>query len=303
MIDESTGKKIRAWQPQEQFTIGIRETGHAEQKTFQAFAKAFSQWSDAVAWKPLKSEADLPGLILKENIVYSALPLERELSPFLNGLEALGDPKLSPGIQEMLDRIDLPCRLTLYIALQCPHCPGMVAALIPMAAHCPKLTLHIIDGSLFPDRAAEDKVMAAPCLILDKGFRWTGAVPQDEILSMILDRDPAHLSTATLKNILEAGDAEWITREMIAHRTIFDGFLGLLLHETWSVRLGAMVVVEALAEQAPDLGGRLAPKLMAAFNEEQIPVQGISSMLWEKSEMKKRRPGSGKPLPPTPMKI
>lgn len=143
-----------------------------------------------------------------------------------------------------------------------------------MAAYCPQIKLHIIDGSLFPEIAQKDRVMAAPCLLLDQDFRWTGAVSQDEILSMILDRDPASLSTQTLKNILEAGDAGWITTEMIRAKQIFSGFLGLLLHETWSVRLGAMVVVEELAEKAPDLGRLLVPLLTGGFHEKEIPVQG-----------------------------
>ncbi len=274
MIDDSTGKIIRNFQPEEQLTVRIRETGHPEQRNFLAFSKDFENWSDAVTFQPPQTEADLPGFILKENIVFSALPLSRELDPFLKGLAAIKNPVLFPEVRQMLDRIDLPCSLTLYIALQCPHCPGMVETLIPMAAYCPKINLHIIDGSLFPEKANEDKIMAAPTLILDGEFRWTGAVAPEEILSMILDRDPSALSTGTLKNILEAGDADWITHEMIASQSIFDGFLGLLLHETWSVRLGAMVVVEAIAEQAPALAGQLAPQLMAAFEKKDIPVQG-----------------------------
>jgi hypothetical protein len=274
MIDKIAANTIQDWQPRKIHTIGLRNTGHPEQKTFLTFAKEFSQWSDAVDWQPSEATASLPGFILKDNIIYSALPLEKELTPFLKGLDTLTAPALSLDIRKMLDQIQLPCSLTLYIALQCPHCPGMVAALMPMAAHCPKINLHIIDGSLFPDRAGKDKVMAAPCLILDKGFRWTGAVPLDEIVSMILNRDPSTLGTGTLKNILEAGQADWITREMINTQTIFDGFLGLLVHETWSVRLGAMVVVEALAEDAPDLAGQLTLPLIDIFHDKEIPVQG-----------------------------
>ncbi len=91
---------------------------------------------------------------------------------------------------------------------------------------------------------------------------------------MILNRDASQLSTATLKQILEAGDAQWITNEMITTGTIFDGFVGLILHDTWSVRLGAMVVVEALAEQDADLGLQLAPLLIQAFDKQDVPTQG-----------------------------
>ncbi|MCG8633017.1 MAG: thioredoxin family protein [Desulfobacterales bacterium] len=274
MIDAAAEKTIRDWTPPENITISVLNADHPEQKHFKAFAGEWAGLSSAVTWTDDDQEADLPGFRLKDNITYSALPLERELPPFLSGLENLDRPPLSPDIRKMLDRIQLPCELTLYIALQCPHCPGMVDALIPLAAYSDKIRLHIIDGSMFREQASIDKVMSAPCLILDKGFRWTGSVPETEVLSMIINRDPALLSTTTLKNILEEGDADWITEEMIRAGTIFDGFLGLILHETWSVRLGAMVVVESLAERAPDLGLKLAPMLIGRFEEQEIPVQG-----------------------------
>jgi len=150
----------------------------------------------------------------------------------------------------------------------------MVERLIPMAASCPHIRLHIIDGSLFPEAAIADQVMSAPSLILDKDFRWTGTVPEEEIISMIINRDPSRLSTSTLKNILEAGDADWITDQMIQANSIFKGFVELLIHETWSVRLGAMVVVEELAEKAPDLGQTLVPVLTGLFAKKDIPIQG-----------------------------
>lgn len=275
MIDTTAQQQIRDWQSAQKLTIGLRQTDHSEQKTFTAFAQAFSLCSKGILWQNSQEEADLPGFVLRDNIIYSAIPLKRELVPFLRGLDSLGAPEaVSPKIRQMLDRIHLPCTLTLYIALQCPHCPAMVETLIPLAAYCPQLRLHIIDGSLFPDRASEDRVMAAPCLILDGDFRWTGAVDPEEIIAMILNRDPAALSTGTLKNILEAGDADWITREMMAANTLFEGFMGLLLHETWSVRLGAMVVVESLAQEAPNLGRQLVPRLLDAYPEQEIPVQG-----------------------------
>jgi glutaredoxin len=218
--------------------------------------------------------ADLPGFFLKKNILYSALPIERELSPFLKSLEALDQPELGDGIQTTLNNIEVPCRLTLYIALQCPHCPEMVERLIPLAAACENIHLHIIDGSLFPEKAQEDKVMSAPCLILNDDARWTGAVAEEEILDMIINKESMDLDTKALKTILEDGRAEWITERMRSSNQLFKGFAGLLFHDTWSVRLGAMVVVETLAEEAPALCTDLEKILIDAFSSKDVPVQG-----------------------------
>jgi hypothetical protein len=273
-MDNTTKEQIKAWTPLGRPTLSIANTEHPEQKQFEGFARQWQEISDSISWIKGSQPADLPGFFLKNNIIYSALPLERELSPFLNGLDSLDKPNPSAGIQKTLDTIDVPCRLTLYIALQCPHCPGMVERLIPLAAACENIHLHIIDGSLFPEKAQEDKVMSAPCLILDDDARWTGDVTEEEILDMIVNKESMNLDTKALKTILEDGRAEWITEQMLASNRLFKGFAGLLLHETWSVRLGAMVVVEALAEKAPALCAELEKILTEAFSTKDVPVQG-----------------------------
>ncbi|WDP92080.1 MAG: thioredoxin family protein [Desulfobacter sp.] len=273
-MDKAARQIIKDWQGTGN-TVTILASDHPEQKTFTKFAEAWSALSTGLNWKTGATASELPGFALQPNIIYSALPMERELSPFLKGLETIAAQRPLPdAVRALLEQVRRPVRLTLYIALQCPHCPVMVDTLIPLAAACDMIHLHIIDGSLFTENARNDKVMSAPCLLLDNDFRWTGAVSETEILSMILNRDPSSLSTATLKNILEEGNADWITQEMIRAGKIFNGFAGLLLHDTWSVRLGAMVVVEALAEQAPDLGLTLAPVLMDEFETKEIPAQG-----------------------------
>lgn len=280
MINNADKKIIQGWTGPENIGISIPGSDHPTQENFTNFAKEWAQISPNIKWQTSKQEADLPdgfpGFRLRENITYSALPMARELPPFLKGLASLGDqaPKLPKEIADLMARMDMPCELTLYIALQCPHCPGMVDTLFPLAAFSDKINLHIIDGSLFPEKAAKDKVMSAPCLILDQNFRWTGAVNETEILSMILDRDPSRLSPSTLKNILEQGDADWIAHEIIKAGTIFEGFIKLLLHRMWSVRLGAMVVVETLGEKAPNLGLKMAPLLIELFHDQEISVQG-----------------------------
>jgi hypothetical protein len=143
-----------------------------------------------------------------------------------------------------------------------------------MALACSHIDLHIIDGSLFPKTADKNGVLSAPCLILDDDFRWTGSVEPEEIIGMITRRDPSQLSAGTLKNILEQGDASWIVGQMIKKGAIFDAFITLLLHDTWSVRLGAMVVVEELAETDPKLAARLPPILIHEFDGKDVTVQG-----------------------------
>ncbi|MBU0970540.1 MAG: thioredoxin family protein [Proteobacteria bacterium] len=256
--------------------VHLLSTDHREQKRFESFGRKLSALAPSLRLRPSDKKHSLPGFLLKANIIYSALAQGRELPPFLKGLSCILEqtPKPSDFIQKSIDQLALPCSLTLYIAPHCPHCPGVVDTLFPLAVFSEKIALHIIDGTLFPEAAQRDNVMSAPCLILDNGFQWTGAVALEEVLSMILHRDVSSLSAQTLRAILEQGNASWISREMARADRIFEGFIPLLLDDTWSVRLGAMVVVETLVQERPDLALQLCPKLIRAFDQKDIPVQG-----------------------------
>lgn len=257
-------------------TIDLNLFGHPADQSFSNLVAELKSLVSNLSVNARETDHELPGFLIRENIFYSALPLEKELEPFLETLSFLGgaSPELPDHIQDKLKDIDIPVNLKLYIALHCPHCPLMVKTVVPLAFMCDQIKLEIIDGSLFTEEAQKDRVMSAPCLILDNDFRWTGSVTPEEIVKMITDRDPSSLSSSTLRTILEQGEAEWISREMIKAGKIFDSFIRLLLHETWSVRLGAMVVVETLAQESPELSDKLCPVLIENFDSREIPVQG-----------------------------
>jgi hypothetical protein len=269
---------IRAWAEKQSHvhTLFLSDTRHPEQSVFNTFASDLARAAPCIRIQSSDRETLLPTIFVADNIGFSALPMEKELAPFLEALSCPAGslPPLAENLERLVKQIPHPCRLTLFIALQCPHCPDMVRTLIPLAARSKKIFLEIIDGSLFPETAREHHVMSAPCLILNQDVRWTGHAGPEEIVAMMLRPDPSQLGSETLKHILEQGDAQWISRQMIQAGELFDGFIALLLDSTWSVRLGAMVVVETLAEEAPDLAAKLDPVLIQAFADKDIPVQG-----------------------------
>ena len=199
MINTTAKSTILAWQKEQtgQHPLEILLTDHGEQKNFESFGRNLSALAPSIRVNTSARKNPLPGFILKENIIYSALALARELPPFLKGLSCIQTrtPRLADPIQALLDQIHVPCNLTLYIAMECPHCPGVLNTIFPLAVFSDKINLQIIDGTLFPETAQRDKVMSAPCLILDNGFRWTGAVTAKEVLSMITQRDVSSLSS------------------------------------------------------------------------------------------------------------
>lgn len=257
--------------------ITLALTGRQDDRMFIDFCLGLeSLLPDMTMVKKMDGDRALPAILLKSNIIYSAIPEAGALDPFLEIL-ALADepaPLLPQALNENLARIEIPTRLTLYTAVHCPHCPGMVRAMAPLAASCDNIILTVIDGTLFPEAAAEDKVMSAPCLILSKEMRWTGNVTPSEVVGMIVNQDPSMLSASSLKTILEDGKASWIASKMTEAQAIFPAFIELLIHPTWSVRLGAMVVLEEMAETTPILAAQITEPLWEAFDRADTTVKG-----------------------------
>jgi hypothetical protein len=220
-----------------------------------------------------------PALIIgkHQNIAYQAVPQGRELSVFLEALAAAGghgEMDLPPDLGAAIDGIELPAELTLYIAMQCPHCPTAVRQLLCLCATAKQLRLTIVDGVLFADLAAAHGIRAVPTLILEDQLRWSGSIDLADVVRQCIERDPVRMSAAGLRQILEAGKASRAAAMMIEHNRVFPALIALLTHERWSVRLGAMVTVEYLSDEAPDLAAGLVDPLWSGFVSLTEPVQG-----------------------------
>jgi hypothetical protein len=61
---------------------------------------------------------------------------------------------------------------------------------------------------------------------------------------------------------------------MLERGEIFPAFTDLVTHPEWSVRLGAVVVVEEMAEKNPRLAGSVLPPLWERFSTVDTTVKG-----------------------------
>jgi thiol-disulfide isomerase/thioredoxin len=223
------------------------------------------------------TEKDLPALVVSPRIRYHAVPLGRELRPFLSALEepANGPPPAAyKTVPEDLKKVQVPAELMLFIAPGCPHCPQTVERLLPLPPMNRQVRLAIIDGTLFPETAQRYQIRSAPTLILDDQFRWTGSVPLNELIAMMADRDPAQLGAACLETLLKEGNASKLTDMMLSAKKMIPAFLDMLVHEQMFVRLGAMVVMEELCERDPALARQAVEPLWERFQEVSEPIQG-----------------------------
>jgi glutaredoxin len=210
------------------------------------------------------------------NIAYRAIPTGKLLHHFLEALQS--DPGQYQGVAApvvpLLKKIELPVILKLYVSSRCPHCPLVIQHLQSLALASATIRLMIIDAESFEEKARADDVRSVPTLILDDQFRWSGPIHLEELLTICIQRNPADLSAASLRQLIEDGNAERVAAMMAESGQVFPGITALLTHPRWSVRLGAMVTVEYLAEDAPELAEQLGDRLWGDFHHLSEQVQG-----------------------------
>lgn len=122
--------------------------------------------------------------------------------------------------------------------------------------------------------AASDNIHSAPTVLLEDQFRWTGSIQIQEVVDMILNRNPSQISAASLKAMFEDGSAVAVANMMLDRGEIFPAFMDLLVHEKWPVRLAAMVVFETIAEENRKLAGQTIPFLWDCFSRAEDTVKG-----------------------------
>ena len=263
-------RRIRDWAKGcgSDVVLSYATAGHTMDEAFVAFVEALCDLAPNVK---AKRDGDVqvprPTLFAGPRVAYQALPLDRELDPFLN---FLGDPagfaqSLAPAVRRQLEQLPMPAPIKIYITAHCPFCPSVVATLLGFAAASEQVRVTVIDGERFADAAQEDRILSAPTTILDDQFRWTGAPDAAELAAMMVDRDPAGLGGAALKSMIEEGQAEAVAQMMVRRGLLFPAFVALLADARWSVRLGAMVAFESLAETDATLAGSVADPLLATY--------------------------------------
>lgn len=245
---------------------------------FDSFCGELARLAPRLAIRKERADAPEtpPAIRIGRGVEYLLIPLGPQLKPFLDAV-AMGAgeaPSLDEAIRTTLSAVRLPAALKLYVAPGCPHCPTAVREMLPLPFADDRIRLSVIDGALFSEMAEADAISGAPTLILEGGFRWTGTIRPAEVAAVLADRDPARLTAETLEGIVQDGKAESVAAMMRERGELFTAFLDLLTHEKWPTRLGAMVAMEHLAEDAPELAAEAVDPLWERFGDLDERVRG-----------------------------
>ena len=257
--------------------LHLVKTRHEASQSLEGFCMVLQKAAPKIHVVHEKDESDAPPeLRIHSRIRYRAVPLGRELVPFLEALSWIYNGHALPSLpfSSLLDNLTLPAELKLYIAEQCPFCPGVVQSLLPLAISSDWIQVTVIDAGLCIEEARRDRIQSVPTLVLDEQFRWTGSIKTQEVLEAIIHRDPSRLEADTLMNMIADGNASLLSKMMMEKNMIFPALLDLLVHPKWPVRLGAMVTLETIAGESPALAQKTMMPLWDRFDAADDKVKG-----------------------------
>jgi hypothetical protein len=237
-------------------TLRLDITADPRSMRFSDFAADFAELAPMVRIEPRTiASSKAPAILIDESWRYHAIPFSAELDPFLHllGLLDRGEPPFSQTLRRRLEAITATGFLQVFIAPHCPFCPQVVQQIVGLPLASAQLKVAVIDGTLFPEMAQEANVRSAPTVIIDGEYRWAGQVQLEELVGTLVLRDATKLDQTALVGMLKEGNASQLAQMMLSRRLILPAFPSLLGHSEWSVRLGAMVTLEEIADRDPNL--------------------------------------------------
>lgn len=254
--------------------LRLATTADSRSAELLEFCQRLSAWVPQVSVLTEEgAELPYPLLLLPSGMRYMGVPAGTEVEPFVEAL-AQTQPPLSAELAERLKGMRLPAALDLYVIPECLHCPTAVRRLMPLAEAGGLVRLTVIDGGLFPDLAQQHGIRAAPTLLLDGQFRWTGSFDLKEVVALMVTRDPVSLGPASLELMLKEGAARRLAHLMAERNALFPAIVELLCRAQWPVRLGAMVAMEELYALRPELARQVIDPLWDRFGAVSDPIKG-----------------------------
>ncbi|MBF0100519.1 MAG: thioredoxin family protein [Desulfobacterales bacterium] len=217
---------------------------------------------------------DIPAINLGNTITYQGIPQGDKLQPFLQLLSDIGNQDAPMDSQYQLPSEKIPGLLTLFVANQCPYCTVIFKDLSQLALANELIHLTVIDGLFFSELAEKNQVQSVPTLIVSEGMRWVGQFRLKEIMDYLVDRDPIHLSMSSLENIILQGKAIELAEIMIDRQQVFPAIIDLLTHPFFSIRLGAMTIMETIAESHRLIALPIIPSLVDRFDKTTDVIKG-----------------------------
>ena len=122
-------------------------------------------------------------------IRYIGLPAGLEFTTLVNGIFHVSQrkPQLSDKTLEILQQIDIPIEIWVFVTTSCGYCPAAAVMSWDFALASDYITAKVIDASENPDLAEQFQVVGVPKIVINKGLvEFVGAQPENAFLGYVV---------------------------------------------------------------------------------------------------------------------
>jgi hypothetical protein len=228
-------------------TVGFISTDHPENTRFEKFVEELASLSGRIRVEVRESAGEnLPAIVVGGKVYYHAIPDKTEFAPFMDAISLSAKECPSVPAKHGAD-------LKVIVMAGCVHCPHAVRNAVGFAFSNNGVKVSIIDGMMFKDAIEKFDIRSAPTTIINDQVFLTGVVPENDLTRWVCKTNEKHFSIDDFVKMIKAGNAHKLADMMIDNGVIYPDFLSLLWDDKWSLRLGAMVVLEDISEKKPFL--------------------------------------------------
>ncbi|MGC8853119.1 MAG: protein disulfide oxidoreductase [Hydrogenobacter sp.] len=122
-------------------------------------------------------------------IRYVGLPAGLEFSTLVQGIIQVSKrtPKLSEKTIELLQGIDLPMEIMVFVTTSCGYCPSAAVMAMNFALANENIRALIVDANENMDLAERFQVVGVPKIVINRGLvEFVGAQPENAFLGYII---------------------------------------------------------------------------------------------------------------------
>ena len=228
-------------------TLGFISTDHPENTRFEKFIEEFASLSERIRVEVRPSAGkNPPAIVVGGNVYYHAIPDKTELPPFMDAISLSTKDYPSVPAKHGAD-------LKIIVMAGCVHCPHAVRNAVGFAFSNNGVKVSIIDGMMFKDAIEKFNIKSAPTIIINDQVFLTGIIPENDLTRWVYKTNEKHFLIDDFIRMIKEGNAHKLADIMMDDGVIYPDFLSLLWNDKWSLRLGAMVVLEDIYEKKPPL--------------------------------------------------
>lgn len=131
---------------------------------------------------------------IKGKIVYYGIPSGYEFASFLDTLirASLNNPGLTQKSKDLLDKLDKPIKMNVFVTPMCPHCPTSASIVFRYAIYSDKVIGQVVEASEFPEWSNKFSVSGVPKTVINDKGNYVGGYPEDMAVDKIKEASEGH---------------------------------------------------------------------------------------------------------------